>query len=359
MWQTDALQFLTAVVLDLMLGDPQGWPHLTRAAGGLTAFWEPLCARILGRTVVGGALLWLSVSLSMLGFYFAVRYTLEVFSPSLAWIWDALVIYQTIAARDLDRHARNVHVPLVFGDLTESRRCVGYLVGRDTQNLDETGISRAAVEAVSESTTDGVIAPLFWAVIGGAPAALLYRTANTLDSIVGHRNDQYELLGKVSALADDLLGFIPARLCAFASLLPSGFQHVSEVVADAGKHASPNAGWSESAAAWALNIRLGGTNFYDGLPFEGPVFNPLAPEARPSDIPRVLRWFWSVVLLCVLLFSGGLYLRDRQERSPAQIENPLPAPAPRTEYDPVFKRDFVTQPSPEPVKIPGKITRPN
>jgi len=357
MWRTEALQFCFAIALDLFLGDPQGWPHLTRAAGGFTHFWEPLCAHVFGRTIFSGFMLWTCVCGTMFSLYFLLRSGLALIHPVLPWIWDAAVIYQTLAARDLDRHARNVYLPLALGDLESSRRHVGFLVGRDTHHLDEIGVSRAAVEAVAESTTDGFVAPLFWAALAGAPAALLYRTTNTLDSMVGHRSEEYELMGKFSALADDALGFIPARLCALASLLPRGFEHASAVFSDAAKHASPNAGWSEAAAAWALNLKLGGTNFYDGIPFHGPVFNPLAPEPHPNDIPRVLRWFWSVVLFCVLLLGGSLYLRDRQH--PAA--NPLPAPTPadqnRLNMEAFLNKSFVQQPSATPVKIRGQIKR--
>jgi adenosylcobinamide-phosphate synthase len=359
MWRTDALQLLIAVMLDLSLGDPRGWPHVTRAAGGLTLFWEPLCSHIFGRTIFGGVILWLCVCATILSLYFLIRSALSILHPSLCWIWDAVIIYQTLAARDLDRHARNVSAPLQLGDLEGARKSVGMIVGRDTQHLDPVGISRATIEAVAESTTDGFVAPLFWAYVGGAPAALLYRTVNTLDSMVGHRTENYELMGKFSAIIDDVLGFIPARICALASLLPRGFRHVSEVIADAGKHASPNAGWSESAAAWALNVRLGGTNFYDGLPFHGPIFNPSAPEPYPSDIPRVLRWFWSVVLFCVLLSSTSLYLRDRNSEPQIQPLPPIPQTRERLPVDPPLTQPFIQKPAPPPTKIPGQIKQLN
>lgn len=359
MWQTETLQFLVAVALDILLGDPHGWPHVTRMTGWLASLFEPLFARALGRTIVSGGLFWIGVCLSALGGYFLIRSLLDALGRPLAWIFDAVVIYQTIAARDLDRHARNVHTPLIFNEIETARKAVSYLVGRDTQSLDAQGISRATVEAVSESTTDGVIAPLFWAALGGAPAALLYRTVNTLDSLVGHRTDEYELMGKVSAIADDLMGFLPARLCALASVVPRGFKNVTEIVRDSGRHASPNAGWSEAAAAWALNVRLGGTNYYDGIPFNGPVFNPKAPEAMPQDIPRVLRWFWSVSLFCILILTTGLYVRERREREAAPKAPNTEPYTPKAEYDPILKRNFVPQSAPPPVKLPGKITRPN
>ena len=359
MWQTDALQFLLAVIIDLVLGDPQGWPHLTRIAGSLTSFWEPLCAHMFGRSVFGGVVLWLCVCGAMLGFYFLTRTGLSLLHPSLTWIWDSIVIYQTLAARDLDRHARNIALPLLLGDLEGARENVGYIVGRDTHDLDSNGISRATVEAVAESTTDGFVAPLFWAAIGGAPAALLYRCVNTLDSMVGHRNEQYERMGKFAAIADDVLNFIPARLCAFASLLPRGFQHISEVITDAQKHVSPNAGWSEAAAAWALNVRLGGTNFYDGIPFHGPTFNPKAPDPYPSDISRILRWFWSVALFCVLLGATALYLRDRHPKASMPPAETLPTMPKGSDATFLLQRPFVQQPPTSPVKIQGQIKRPN
>lgn len=359
MWQTDALQFLLAVTLDVIFGDPHGWPHLTRVAGGLAIFWEPLCAHMFGRSVFGGLVLWLFVCGMMLGFYFLIRSSVALLHPSLPWIWDTVVIYQTLAARDLDRHARNIALPLLLGDLEGARKNVSYIVGRDTHNLDSSGVSRAAVEAVAESTTDGFVAPLFWAALGGAPAALLYRTANTLDSMVGHRTEAYERLGKVSALADDVLSFVPARLCALASLLPRGFKNISEVISDAGNHVSPNAGWSEAAAAWALNLRLGGTNIYDGMPFHGPVFNPKAPDPYPNDISRVLRWFWSVALFCVLIGATVLYLRDRKavpNTPPAEI-----SPTKQTGFsgEPILKQPLVQQPSAAQIKIHAQIKRPH
>jgi adenosylcobinamide-phosphate synthase len=359
MWQTDVLQFLLAVTLDVLLGDPQGWPHVTRFAGALTTFWEPLCAHMFGRTVFGGIGLWLCVCACVLGFYFLIRSALSTIHPSLTWMWDTAVIYQTLAARDLDRHARNVALPLLLGDIESARRNVGYIVGRDTHDLDALGISRATVEAVAESTTDGFVAPLFWAAIGGAPAALLYRCVNTLDSMVGHRNDAYEKMGKFSAIADDAFNFIPARLCALASLLPRGFQHCASVIHDAGKHVSPNAGWSEASAAWALNVRLGGTNFYDGMPFHGPVFNPTAPDAHPNDISRVLRWFWSVALFCVFLGAAVLYFRDRPEKNQAPLPEFQQALPSGFKSDPVLQRPFIQQQSSPPIKLHGQIKRPD
>ncbi len=354
MWRTDVLQFLCAVCLDLLLGDPRDWPHVTRAAGALCGPFEMLWARVLGRTVFGGLILWLSVCGSLLAAYLLVRNILLSFGAPMGWIWDALIIYQTLAARDLDAHARAVVAPLVLDDLGEARLRVGAIVGRDTHNLDASEISRAAVEAVAESATDGFVAPLFWAAVGGAPAALIYRTTNTLDSIVGHRSPRYELMGKFSARADDVLGYLPARLCALASLLPRAFRYVLAVLQDSGKHASPNAGWSEAAAAWALGVRLGGTNYYDGIPQRGPVFNANARPAQPGDILRVLRWFWGVAFFCVFVLAAGLQARQWLTPKPVALP-PVPPEIPT----PDFNRRFEPLPPVPPVKLKGNINNGN
>jgi adenosylcobinamide-phosphate synthase len=354
MWRTDLLQFLFAVGLDVLVGDPQGWPHVTRTAGALCGPFEMLWSRTLGRTVFSGMMLWLSVCGSLLAGYLLVRNLLSSFGTPVAWLWDAFIIYQTLAARDLDTHARAVANPLLLNDLDEARLRVGAIVGRDTHNLNASEISRAAVEAVAESTTDGFVAPLFWAAVGGAPAALLYRATNTLDSIVGHRTPRYELMGKFSAIADDVLGYLPARLCALASLLPRGFRYFLAVLEDSAKHASPNAGWSEAAAAWALGVRLGGVNYYDGVPQRGPVFNTNARPAQPGDVLRVLRWFWGVALLCVVVLAAGL--QARQWLTPKPV---VPPPLPQEIPKPDFNRKFEPLPPVAPVKIKGQISNGN
>jgi len=354
MWQVDVFQFLCALGLDLLLGDPRSWPHVARMTGALAVVGEDFWTRALGRSVISGGLFWISVCGAMLLAYVLIHEILYSVSHLLASIWDIFIIYQTLAARDLDRHAREVLVPLLRGDLEEARFRVGFLVGRDTEALDVAGVSRAAVEAVAESATDGFVAPLFWAAVGGAPAALLYRCVNTLDSMVGHRNERYELFGKVSALADDALSFVPARLCGFASLLTRGFQYSGEVMGEAGKHASPNAGWSEAAAAWALNLRLGGVNFYDGVPIEGPIFNKEAPSPEPADILRVLRWFWGVALVCAFVLSLFVLTRQRDLRQPETYS--APALGDVSVAEPVLKQEFVAQPAPAPVKLHGMIT---
>jgi len=174
-------------------------------------------------------------------------------------------------------------------------------VGRDTANLDASETSRAAIESVAESANDAVIAPLFWSIVAGAPGALLYRTSNTLDSMVGHRTEAYEKFGKISARIDDLLNWLPARLTAMVFCLLNRSVSWNVVRREAAVHASPNAGWGEAAMAYALNVRLGGDNFYDGQRVAGPIFNPDGRTTTPADIAASLGWMWRVTMVCAIL----------------------------------------------------------
>jgi adenosylcobinamide-phosphate synthase len=209
-------------------------------------------------------------------------------------VLDTAIIYQAIAAKDLHRHVEGVLRPLLRHDLVEARKRLSWLVGRDTQSLDESEIARAVIESVAESLTDGIIAPLFWSMMGGAPGALVYRAANTLDSMVGHRTDLYEKFGKASARADDFLNWLPARFCAVLFCLYSRRNLLATIRAEAGDHASPNAGWGESAMAHALGVRLGGENFYEGELVRGPVFNAAGRRPGNEDIQKSLNWMWRI-----------------------------------------------------------------
>jgi adenosylcobinamide-phosphate synthase len=173
--------------------------------------------------------------------------------------------------------------------------------------LDESGISRAAIESVAESTTDAVLAPLFWSLVGGAPGALIYRTANTLDSIVGHRNERYEKFGKASARIDDVLNWLPARICGATFCILSSAVCWKTLCREVAGHASPNAGWSEAGMAYALGVRLGGDNCYDGQWVPGSIFNAPGRAAAPADIAASLAWMWRVAGAAAAAFVALLF----------------------------------------------------
>jgi adenosylcobinamide-phosphate synthase len=230
---------------------------------------------------------------------------------------SVLLMYTCFAARDLAAHSHRVYRALKSGDLPEARRRVAMLVGRDTDRLDETGVTRAAVESVAENLVDGVTAPLFFAVLGGPVAAMLYKAASTLDSTFGYKTDRYLRFGWASARFDDLLNWVPARLTAplvaltamVFGLSPAGSWRACR--RDARKHDSPNAGWPEAAVAGALGVQLGGVNYYDGEPHDGPRFgDPVRPLER-HDIPRTNWLMLATACVGLALFTGARALVGR------------------------------------------------
>jgi adenosylcobinamide-phosphate synthase len=300
MWRADPSQILAAIALDLLMGDPRGWPHIARLTGKLSVRYEAVLTRRVQRGVTLGVVFWGLVTGTMFaGYTIAYWFCARL---GTTWLLNTLIIYQAIAVMDLHRHVRAVFVPLAAGNLAEARSRLAWIVGRDTETLSEPEISRAAIESVAESLTDAIVAPLFWSVIAGGPGALIYRTANTLDSMVGHRTRVYEKFGKASARIDDLLNWVPARICAIFLCLFHSAHCWRAISQEAASHASPNAGWSEAAMAHALGVRLGGDNHYDGLPVHGPVFNPSGRVAGTMDIARSLKRMWWIAGACAGFF---------------------------------------------------------
>lgn len=209
-----------------------------------------------------------------------------------------------LAQRNLWDHVRKVAKPLGAGDLNGARAAVGMIVGRDVTLLDENEIATAAIESLAESFCDGVVAPLFWFAVAGLPGLFVYKAVNTADSLIGHREPRWRAFGWASARFDDLLNLIPARLAgALIALTGGGGWRV--MIRDAGKHASPNAGWPEAAMASALGVRLGGPAWYDGVVSQRPVLGE-GRAATPADLSRALRiYLLSGGLLWLILAAGG------------------------------------------------------
>ncbi len=290
-------QLAAALLLDLLLGDPRSWPHPAKFAGWLATISERLFRKLRFDGVIGGAGLWFIVVGAVLAGYLGGEFAVSTWNPLVGDIVAVMVIYQCIAARDLWDHVRAVQSPLLRGELKAARNQLAMIVGRDTENLDESEISRATVETTAESFNDGFVAPLLWTLVLGAPGALLFRCANTLDSMVGHRDEDYECFGKFSAHVDDVLAWIPARVSAFL-IWPAGLLNLRLLRREARQHLSPNAGWPEAAMAYALNCRLGGANTYDGKKVTCPVIHSFAVQAEPETIGRCLS---NYVRACVLL----------------------------------------------------------
>lgn len=308
MWTLDLYCLLAAVALDFIIGDPRRMPHLARWSGSLISLLEPRFRRHFGNGIAAGGLFALSVTGIMLLAALLLILAASSVYPPLAWILQTLLLYQCIAARDLIAHVTRVLNPLREGDIATARQHLSWIVGRDTAQLDEEGISRAAIETTAESFHDGFVGPLFWAVLLGPLGALLFRVVNTLDSMVGHRDERYLYFGRFSARADDVLGFLPARVSALLLAPRIAFTQFTALRHQAHQHASPNAGWTEAAMALECGIRLGGANDYSGERLDGPVFNPqgLSPDAR--SIRQAIHQFWRAWIRTVLAAAGVVLL---------------------------------------------------
>ena len=197
-----------------------------------------------------------------------------------------LVATTGLAQRSLHDHVHAVLVPLEAGDLAAARTAVGRIVGRDTAGLDEAGVAAAALESLAESFNDGVVAPALWLAAGGLPGLFAYKAVNTADSLIGHKEPRWRSFGWASARTDDVMNLAPARL-AGALICAAGGRGWRTMLADASKHASPNAGWPEAAMAGALGVELGGSATYDGVLTDRPTFGQ-GPRPTPADLRRGL-----------------------------------------------------------------------
>jgi len=273
------LEISAAYVADLFFGDPPGYPHPVKLIGRTISFFEKrllqwahtprmqrLSGVILAATVVSGAGI----------FTWAIIRMAAWVHPAFSSITIIFFAYTTLATRNLYDEARKVIKVLEQGDIKLARKQMGFLVGRDTDHLDEKEICRALIETVSENTSDGIVAPLFYLILGGPPLAMAYKALNTLDSMVGYRNDRYRDFGWASARGDDLANLIPSRLTALLFILSSFLlrKHWRRAWRatwrDGRKNTSPNSGYPEAAMAGALGVQLGGKNSYFGRVEEKP-----------------------------------------------------------------------------------------
>ncbi|MDE5411995.1 adenosylcobinamide-phosphate synthase CbiB [Alkalihalobacterium chitinilyticum] len=260
-----------AVVIDRIIGDPRNIPHPVVGIGKMISFFD--CKLNGGERKKLKGFFFLLIIISSVFITTVVPVILAYFiHPWIGVIIEAIIISFAIAQRSLKEAAEEVLNPLNTGNIQQARLKLSYIVGRDTENLAESEIIRGTVETVAENTSDGVTAPLFFALIGGAPLAMLYRAVNTCDSMVGYKNEKYIDFGWASAKFDDVLNYIPSRLTGILMILCSGSfanqkkWHCFEILwKDAKKHPSPNSGWGEAAVASLLGIQLGGQNQYKGM----------------------------------------------------------------------------------------------
>ena len=298
---------LAASTLDWTLGDPESLPHPVRLMGTAITRAEPLLRRpadsptrqLLTGALLAGSLVSLTYTLTSL----LIQATRRI-HPALGIATEVLLAASTLAARNLHDEARAVLRALEAGDLPHARLRLARIVGRDTAHLDPAGISRALIETLAESASDGIVAPLFFLTLGGAPLAMAFKAVSTMDSMIGHRTPRYLFFGRPAARLDDLANLLPARLTAALILLAAGTLDPHTLATyrrDCTRHASPNAGHPEAAIAAALRIQLGGRSTYAGEPHHAPLLNPGAPLPTPADARRALRLVTAVSLLAAAL----------------------------------------------------------
>lgn len=297
--------------IDLVLGDPHSLPHpvvgIGKLIGALERFLRRWCPRTPSGERAAGAVLWLLVVCAATAVPALVLLGCGRISPWLRLAVESIMCWQILAARSLQDESMKVYKKLEGGDIPAARDAVSMIVGRDTVVLDEAGVIRATVETVAENTSDGVVAPLLFLALGGAPLGFFYKAVNTMDSMLGYVDPPYQHIGLIPAKADDVVNFIPARLSALL-MLAAGWILKMDVrggwrifCRDRLRHASPNSAQTESVCAGLLGIRLAGDAWYHGVlhkkEYIGDALRPIAH----TDIPRTCRLMYVTALLALVL----------------------------------------------------------
>ncbi len=323
------LQILSALFLDFLFGDPRWYPHPVKGIGFLCRISEKITRRLTKKPILAGSFTVAIVLLVTGGLVFLLLTACYAVSSLLGNVTAILLLYTTFAAKDLMRHSMDVYNRLIHdSDPDSARKAVGRIVGRDTQTLSESEVSKACVETVAENMVDGITAPFFFAVffslfspyldmtaIGwSAVGAFLYKGVNTMDSMIGYKNEQYIYFGRMAAKVDDFVNFIPARISGFmlifaAFILKLDYRGAAKIFfRDRLNHSSPNAGHTESAVAGALGIRLGGSLSYSGTivakPFIGDNINEIKADNIKTSNKLIL--FGSFLFVLTVLVLRGV-----------------------------------------------------
>ena len=308
-----AAVMLGAFVLDLLMGDPAWLPHPVVMMGKLISFLENRLRKLFPKTDSGeriaGTVLVLIVCLVWFLIPFGVIRFVYRILPYAGVGLEIFFCGQLLAAHSLRSESMKVYEKLKNGTLDEARYAVSMIVGRDTGNLSREGVIRAAVETVAENTSDGVIAPMFYMALGGAPLMFLYKAINTMDSMLGYKNERYLWFGRSAAKLDDAANFVPARLSALLMIAASaaGFDPANAFriyKRDRRKHASPNSAQTESVMAGALHVQLAGDASYFGKIYKKPFIGNPDREIEDEDIPRACRLMYFTSLFGLVAFTG-------------------------------------------------------
>ena len=310
-----ASALMAGFLLDLLIGDPRWLYHPVIFIGKTISFFERNIRRRFPATphgeLAGGVLLVLLTLVVSGGIPAVILAVTGRIHPLLQWAAGAFLCYQLLAMKCLKDESMKVYQALKTGTLEDGRRAVSMIVGRDTQALDEKGVIKAAVETVAENFSDGVLAPMFYMVIGGPVLMFLYKGINTMDSMVGYKNDRYLYFGRCAARLDDAANFIPSRLAGIMLILAaylgnfSGKDAKRIFLRDRKKHASPNSAQTESAAAGALQIQLAGNAYYFGKLHEKQFIGDPIREIQVEDIRRMNKLMYLASIMSAVLFTAA------------------------------------------------------
>ncbi len=314
------LALLLGFLLDLAVGDPHWMWHPIRAIGGLIQWWENILRKIFPKTKAGeqagGVILVVMVTGMTTAAAIGILAAVQWVGWWLRLVVETMMCYQILATRALKDESMKVYDALKTGDISAGRYAVSMIVGRDTDRLDAEGVTKAAVETVAENTSDGIIAPMLYMLLGGAALGFFYKAVNTMDSMVGYKNDKYLYFGRAAALFDDVLNYIPARVSAYMMILASylcdldGKRAYEIYKRDRYNHASPNSAHTEAVMAGALHVQLAGDAWYFGVLHEKKTIGDPDRAVVCEDIPLANRLLYMTAVISLLIFGSvkGLLL---------------------------------------------------
>ena len=315
MWSLCAL--FIGFGIDLIVGDPHTLPHPVIIIGKLISAIEKVARKIFLKTVrgenVAGGVLWLLVVTVSAAVPALLLWLCYGISTWLGLALESIMCWQILATKSLKDESMKVYAALKTGDMEKSRYAVSMIVGRDTARLDDKAVTRAAVETVAENTSDGIVAPLLFLAIGGAPLGFFYKAVNTMDSMLGYVEMPYKNIGLIPAKMDDVMNFIPARFSAFLMLVGGWILRLNVkngwkiFKRDRFNHASPNSAQTESVCAGLLGLRLAGDAWYHGQLHKKKYIGDALREIEHEDIPRACRLLYATAILA-LLVCGGIKL---------------------------------------------------
>lgn len=302
------MSILIGFILDCIFGDPYNFPHPVRLIGKLISNLEKLMRKLFPEKLyIGGIFMTLTVLLLSTAVPFLILLLCYKINIILGITAESVMCWYLIAPKCLKTESMKVYKTVAENDIEKSRKAVSMIVGRDTESLDFEGIIKATVETVAENTSDGVTAPIFYMAFGGAVLGFFYKSANTMDSMVGYRNEKYKDFGRFSAKLDDVLNYIPSRLTAILMIISAYILKYDGKSAykiwkrDRLKHASPNSAQTESVCAGALNIRLAGDAYYFGKLHKKPYIGDNTRPVEKDDIIRANKLMYMTTVLMLIL----------------------------------------------------------